>query len=90
MTREEAKRIILKHQFAFASMPDDVLEAVNYLVKEPRKGHWKTDSKGDMLCSRCGHQRPYFIDYTSEGCKIRGESTPFCPKCGSDNSEEDK
>ena len=34
MTREEAKKIILKHQFAFASMPDDVVEAVNYLVKE--------------------------------------------------------
>lgn len=35
MTREEAKTIILKHQFAFASMPDDVIEAVNYLMKEP-------------------------------------------------------
>lgn len=34
MTREEAKMIILKHQFAFASMPDDVIEAINYLVKE--------------------------------------------------------
>lgn len=36
MTREEAKKIILKHQFAFASMPDDVILAVNYLVKEER------------------------------------------------------
>lgn len=38
MTKEEAKMIILKHQFAFASMPDDVIEAINYLVKkkEPR------------------------------------------------------
>jgi hypothetical protein len=34
MTREEAETIILKHQFAFASMPDDVIEAINYLVKE--------------------------------------------------------
>lgn len=34
MTREEAKTIILKHQFAFASMPDDVIEAINYLIKE--------------------------------------------------------
>ena len=36
MTREEAKTIILKHQFAFASMPDDVIEAINHLVKEER------------------------------------------------------
>jgi hypothetical protein len=34
MTREEAKTIILKHQFAFAAMPDDVIDAINYLIKE--------------------------------------------------------
>ena len=51
------------------------------------KGHWKTDRQGDIQCSRCGHQRPYFIDYTSEGCKVRGELTPYCPMCGSDNRE---
>lgn len=38
MTREEAETIILKHQFAFASMPDDVIEAINYLVKKEPKG----------------------------------------------------
>lgn len=88
MTREEAKKIILKHQFAFASMPDDVVIAVNYLVNEPRKGHWITYNKGDTRCSRCGHRSPYFIDYTSEGCKIYGGSTPFCPFCSSDMREE--
>lgn len=34
MTKEEAKKIILKHQFAFASMPDEVIEAVSYLIEE--------------------------------------------------------
>lgn len=34
MTREEAKTIILKHQFAFAAMPDDIIKAINYLIKE--------------------------------------------------------
>ncbi len=37
MTREEAKKIILKHQFAFASLPDEVVEAVNYLIKEEQE-----------------------------------------------------
>jgi hypothetical protein len=51
------------------------------------KGHWKTDRQGDMQCSRCGHQRPYFIDYTSEGCKVRGKLTPFIEKINKMKSE---
>lgn len=34
MIREEAKKIILKHQFAFASMPYEVIKAVSYLIEE--------------------------------------------------------
>lgn len=37
MTREDAKKIILKHQFAFASLPDEVVEAVNYLINEDQE-----------------------------------------------------
>jgi hypothetical protein len=40
-----------------------------------------------MQCSRCGHQRPYFIDYTSEGCKVRGKLTPFIEKINKMKSE---
>lgn len=37
MTREEAKKIILNHQFAFASMPDEVIEAVSHLIEEEQE-----------------------------------------------------
>ena len=37
MTREEVKTIILKHQFAFASMPNEVIEALNYLINEEQE-----------------------------------------------------
>jgi len=46
------------------------------------KAHWKPDGKGEMVCSECNCQRPYFIDYTNEGCKIYGKQTNFCPNCG--------
>jgi hypothetical protein len=37
MNKEEAKKIIHKHQFAFASMPDEVIEAVSYLIEEEQE-----------------------------------------------------
>ena len=56
------------------------IEIMNKYQQE--KAHWKPDGKGEMVCSRCNCQRPYFIDYTSEGCKIYGKQTNFCPDCG--------
>lgn len=62
-----------------------LVTAIDIMHKyQQRKAHWKSDDKGEMVCSKCNCQRPYFIDYTIEGCKIHGEQTNFCPNCGAD------
>lgn len=53
MTREEAKTIILKHQFAFASMPDDIIEAINYLVKEEPRWIPVNERVAEFPCLAC-------------------------------------
>lgn len=81
MTREEAETIILKHQFAFASMPDDVIEAINYLVKEEPR--WipvrKIESipylmhkELDIPISECQKAYNVAIDYLRSQGKIKG------------------
>lgn len=76
MTREEAKTIILKHQFAFASMPDDVIEAINYLVKEePSRIEsipYLMHKELDVPISECQKAYNVAIDYLRSQGKIKG------------------
>lgn len=70
MTRNEAKKIIEKHTFLFASMPDEVLEAIDALEQD-QTGHWvETDDETSPYCSEC-----HAITY----------KWPYCPICGSYN-----
>lgn len=76
MTREEAETIILKHQFTFASMPDDVIEAINYLVKEePRRIEsipYLMHKELDVPISECQKAYDVAIDYLRSQGKIKG------------------
>ena len=76
MTREEVKTIILKHQFAFASMPDDVIEAINYLVKEEpsciESIPYLMHKELDVPISECQKAYDVTIDYLRSQGKIKG------------------
>lgn len=60
MTYEEAKRIIIRHRLLFVSMPDEVLEALDFFMERDQVLDSVRKEVKDQYCN----------DYSSYDCAI--------------------
>ena len=80
MTREEALEVIKSHPFLFASFPDDVLEALDVLIK--RESTTKNDltidliDRAELLKAMDTWDK---FGYTETGCFVREPKGDYVP-----------
>lgn len=69
MTREEALEVIKSHPFLFASFPDDVIEALDVLIKqEPILDKIRTEIETKYgQCSICEYDSDYGLGWYQVG-----------------------